>query len=565
MPDEEERRFVEPALAHLLGFDDGVSARGKEELFAAWRLLFERLADQGPAVLLFEDLQWADASLVEFIAYLLEWSRSHPIFVLCLARPDLQERHPEFGHGTRQTTLSLEPLTAAAMEALLDGLVPGLPAELRARILERAEGVPLYAVETVRMLIDRGLLELAGGVYRPTGAIEELEVPETLQGLLAARLDGLSAEERRLLQDAAVLGKTFSRESLAGVTGLVEAELEPLLAALVRKEVLGVQADPRSPERGQYGFLQDLVRRVAYETLARTERKARHLAAAAQLEAGGAAEGEIVEVVASHYLAAYEAAPSAEDAFEVRQRACALLDRAGLRARSLGATAEAARYHEQAAGLADDAGRAGSAARGGRTVGAHRRRVHVGRAAAALRTRALRAGRRHAGGSPGVGQARVRRLPRWTCSGGDRHARGCLRDTCGRGRRRRLRGRRSTGLGLRPERRLRCSGYARTSSPSASAQALRLQEPLSRALTTQSWILAGSDRREEALALLRHALSYALEHDLGRSDSHCVQQPLGSAASCSTATTKQSSTSRRGWAMRAASVRAATSTSRSAR
>ena len=415
VPDEDERRFVEPALAHLLGFDDGVSARGKEELFGAWRLLFERLADQGPAVLLFEDLQWADASLVEFIAYLLEWSRSHPIFVLCLARPDLQERHPEFGRGTRQTTLSLDPLTATAMEALLDGFVPGLPAELRARILERSEGVPLYAVETVRMLIDRGLLELADGVYRPTSAIEELEVPETLQGLLAARLDGLGADERRLLQDAAVLGKTFSRESLAGVTGLVETELEQLLTALVRKEVLGVQADPRSPERGQYGFLQDLVRRVAYETLARTERKARHLAAAAQLEASGAAEGEIVEVVAAHYLAAYEAAPSAEDAPEVRQRACALLDRAGLRARSLGATAEAARYHEQAAALADDSAGAGSVARGGLSISGNGRRVRVGRAAAALCARALRAGRGHAGGRPRVRKVVVPRRASGAC------------------------------------------------------------------------------------------------------------------------------------------------------
>ena len=109
-------------------------------------------------------------------------------------------------------------------------------------------------------------------------------MPETLHALIAARLDGLSAEERRLLQDAAVLGKTFTRDALAALSGS-EAELEPLLAALVRKEVLGVQADPRSPEHGQYGFLQDLVRHVAYETLSKRERRARHLAAAAHLSA----------------------------------------------------------------------------------------------------------------------------------------------------------------------------------------------------------------------------------------------------------------------------------------
>ncbi len=241
------------------------------------------------------------------------------------------------------------------MERLLDGFVPGLPGELKERILARAEGVPLYAVETIRMLLDRGLVVREGGVYRAAGDVGELDVPETLQGLIAARLDGLAPEERRLLQDAAVLGKTFTRDALAGLAGLDEPELEPLLASLVRKEVLGVQADPRSPERGQYGFLQDLVRRVAYDTLARRERRARHLAAAAQLEAVfGTVEAEIVEVVASHYVAAYEAQPDADDAAEIKNRARELLARAGDRAGSLAASGEARRYYEQAAALSDD-------------------------------------------------------------------------------------------------------------------------------------------------------------------------------------------------------------------
>jgi class 3 adenylate cyclase len=352
--DPEERRFVEPRLLHLLGLDEGI-ARGKEELFGAWRILFERLAEQGPVALLFEDLQWADAALVEFISYLLEWSRSKPIFVFCLARPELQERHPEFGHGARQTTLSLAPLSEQAMTELIDGFVPGLPEELRERILARAEGVPLYAVETVRMLLDRGLLVEEGGVYRPTGTVGDLEVPETLQGLIAARLDGLGADERRLLQDASVLGKTFTKEALAAVSGLSKESLAPLLTSLVRKEVLGVQADPRSPERGQYGFLQDLVRRVAYDTLSRRDRKTRHLAAAAHLqESFGSAEHEIVEVVAAHYLAAFEAQPDAEDAPQIKADARELLARAGERAGSLAALGEARRYFEQAAELVDE-------------------------------------------------------------------------------------------------------------------------------------------------------------------------------------------------------------------
>jgi class 3 adenylate cyclase/tetratricopeptide (TPR) repeat protein len=355
VPDPEERRFVEPRLAHLLGLEGG-AGRGKEELFGAWRLLFERLATTSPVALVFEDMQWADASLVEFISYLLQWSRNHGIFVLCLARPELQQRHPELGHASRNhTTLSLEPLAATTMEGLLDGFVPGLPDELRRQILGRAEGVPLYAVETVRMLLDRGLLVEEEGVYRPTGPIERLDVPETLQGLIAARLDGLAPQERLLLQDAAVIGKTFTKDALAALSMLTEDELEPLLEGLVRKEVLGVQADPRSPERGQYGFLQDLVRRVAYDTLAKRERKSRHLAAAAQLEQTfGPAEQEIVEVIASHYLAAFDAQPEADDAAEIKARARETLARAGERAASLAANEEAQRYFEQSAELADD-------------------------------------------------------------------------------------------------------------------------------------------------------------------------------------------------------------------
>jgi tetratricopeptide (TPR) repeat protein len=240
------------------------------------------------------------------------------------------------------------------MEELLDGLVPGLPEVVRGQILARAEGVPLYAVETVRMLLDRGLLVQEGSVYRPVGEIVELEVPETLHALIAARLDGLSAEERRLLQDGAVLGKTFTRDGLAALSGLAADGLEPLLASLIRKEVLGVQADPRSPEHGQYGFLQDLVRHVAYETLSKRERRARHVAAAAHLEAAFSDEDEIAEVIAAHYLDAYEATPEAADSGEVREKACKALVRAGERAESLAAAAEAQRYLGRAASLTDD-------------------------------------------------------------------------------------------------------------------------------------------------------------------------------------------------------------------
>jgi class 3 adenylate cyclase/tetratricopeptide (TPR) repeat protein len=355
IPDHDERASVEPRLAHLLGLEEGL-AGDQENLFSAWRVLFERLAEIGPVVLVFEDMQWADAGLLDFLDYLLDWSRSHPIFVLALARPELAEKHPTWGAGKRAvTSLYLEPLSAQAMDELLSGLVPGLPEDLRTQILDRAEGVPLYAVETVRMLLDRGLLVQEGNAFRPTGPVETLEVPETLHALVAARPDGLTAEERRLVQDASVLGKTFTQQGLVALTGLAEADLEPLLASLLRKEVLSIQADPRSPERGQYSFLQDIVRHVAYETISKRERKEKHLAAAQHLASvWGAEEDEIVEVVAAHYLDAYRAAPEDPDAGEIRDRARGLLVRAGERAASLAANAEAQRAFERAVELADD-------------------------------------------------------------------------------------------------------------------------------------------------------------------------------------------------------------------
>ena len=234
----DERQFVQPRLAQLLGLGES-EARDRQDLFAAWRLFFERLADVYPTVLAFEDMQWADASLLDFVEYLLEWSRNHPIYVITLARPEILERRPTWGAGHRNfTSLYLEPLPERAMEELLAGLVPGLPDRLRGQILARAEGVPLYAVETVRMLLDRGLLVEEGSTYRVTGEVESLEVPETLHALVAARLDGLAAEERRLIGDAAVLGKTFSRGPLGALTDVDPSSLDELLAALVRKEVL---------------------------------------------------------------------------------------------------------------------------------------------------------------------------------------------------------------------------------------------------------------------------------------------------------------------------------------
>jgi tetratricopeptide (TPR) repeat protein len=202
------------------------------------------------------------------------------------------------------------------------------------------------------MLLDRGLLAREGDRLVATADLTTLEIPETLHALVAARLDALPESERRLIEDAAVLGKTFTLSGLTAVAGLPETELEPLVASLVRREVLVMQTDPRSPERGQYEFVQALVRTIAYETIGRRDRKRRHKAAADYLESLGGEE--LAEVIAAHYVDAYRLAPDDEDAEQLRDHAKRGLLRAVERARSLAATGEAERLMRAAIELTED-------------------------------------------------------------------------------------------------------------------------------------------------------------------------------------------------------------------
>ena len=301
IPDEAERRWIEPAILVLLGVEAGI---GPEQLFGAWRRFFERLAATGPVVMVFEDHHNADTGLLDFIDHLLEWSRGLPIYVVTLSRPELLERRPDWSAGKRNfTSLQLEPLSEQAMSALLAGLVPGLPEDAIRTIVGRADGMPLYAIETVRMLVAEGQLALKDGTYRPVGDLTALAVPETLTALIASRLDGLAPDDRTLVSDAAVLGQSFTVAGLSAVSGVDALTLEPRLLGLVRRELFTVEADARSPELGQYAFVQALVREVAYNTLARRDRKVRHLAAARFFESLGS--GELAGVLAGHYLAAH--------------------------------------------------------------------------------------------------------------------------------------------------------------------------------------------------------------------------------------------------------------------
>ena len=358
--DDSTRDYVAPRLARLLGVGTEGVGLGRDELFAGWRVFFESMAVTEPVVLLVEDLHHADDGLLDFIEHLLDWASDVPILVMTLARPELADRRPGWGLGRRNSTaLTLEPLDDAAMRGMLEGLVPGMPDASAAAIASQAQGVPLYAVETVRMLVDRDVVQPVDGVYRLVGDVGELLVPDTLQSLLAARLDALAPSARRLVADAAVLGGSFPLEALVAVSGLPEAEVSGLVNELVRREVLAVRADPLSPERGQYTFVQTMFRQVAYDTLSRRERKTRHLAVAEHLaRTFGDGGEEISEVIAQHLLDALEAVPDDADVPQLRDRAVNALVRAGERAERTAAMATATRAYSHAAGLEEQTGSA---------------------------------------------------------------------------------------------------------------------------------------------------------------------------------------------------------------
>ena len=347
--DPEERARVEPRLAALLGLDASPPG-GAEELTAAWRTLFERIADHGPTVLVFEDLHWAESGLLDFIEGLLGAGRSRPILVLALARPDLMETRPTWGSTVRNhLRLDLAPLDDAAMEMLLLGMAPGIPPEAIARIRLRAEGIPLYAVETVRMLLDGGALTEVDGRYRLAGDLGQLAVPDSLVALLGARLDALDPDTRDVVGTCSVLGISFTAAAVAAVAGRTPETVGAVFDDLVRRELFAYDDDPMSPERGQHRFLQGVLREVAYGRLSRRERQARHLAAARIFGAEGG--DELAGVVASHYLEAVRFATD-DDRDTLRAQAAMSLEGAAARSRDIGAHVSSARYLAQAAELA---------------------------------------------------------------------------------------------------------------------------------------------------------------------------------------------------------------------
>ncbi len=342
--DEEERAWLSPRLGVLLGIGS-IGGFAREDLFSAWTTFLERVGQStSPVVLVLDDAQYADDGLLQYVEHLLAVG-GFSCFVVLLTRPGLLERQPSLATNRRGTVVHLPALSDGDVARLLDGLVAGLPASVRQTLVERSEGVPLFAVETVRSLIDRDLVIPRGGQYvlADPGALDldAIGAPASLQALIAARLDTLSADQRRLVNRACVLGDSFAREEIQGLCPDLD-DLDGVLAGLVRLQMLSHESRRFSAGFGGYQFVQSVVRQVAYGSLSRRDRKATHLAVVAQLEGGSERAVEDAAILAQHLLDAIEAGPTDLDVPQLQERAVAQLRVAAERARGLGSPHEAA-------------------------------------------------------------------------------------------------------------------------------------------------------------------------------------------------------------------------------
>ena len=302
----EQGWFLE-RLSALISANGGASPTDRSESFTAWRRFLEAVASRAPLVIVVEDLHWADEPMLAFVEHLVEYCAGVPILLVCTARPELYERRPAWGGGTRNATaVALAPLTEAETATLVGALLSRalLPETVQAGLLERSGGNPLYAEEFVRMLADRGMLQ--EGASAPTG--QEAELPTTLHALIAARLDTLSPERKHLLQDAAVLGKVFWSGAVASMGHLEEAEVMQGLHELVRKELIRSHRHSSMAHQSEYAFWHALVRDVAYGEIPRATRGAKHRAAAEWIESIGGEDptADHAEILAYHYTQALE-------------------------------------------------------------------------------------------------------------------------------------------------------------------------------------------------------------------------------------------------------------------
>ena len=330
-----EAAWVERHLRGLVGLEAAGELQGdrRAEAFAAWRRFLEAIGARYPLVLVFEDLQWADDALLDFIEHLQAWATSR-VLVLVTARPELLDRRPGWRSVPNSTLIAVGPLAAADANALLNALSGPVALEPEARelLLAQAGGNPLYAEEFLRMLVDRG---------RPRQPVESLPVPDSVLAIIAARIDGLPPDDKAVLQDAAVVGRVFWPGAVASLARRGVWAISEALRRLEAWELVRRRQESTVQGELEYTFAHALVRDVAYGSIVRARRGAKHRRAAEWTEQLGADRRDRAGTLAHHYETAYALGAGAHDP-ELRERASTALREAADHALDLHAHARAA-------------------------------------------------------------------------------------------------------------------------------------------------------------------------------------------------------------------------------
>jgi tetratricopeptide (TPR) repeat protein len=362
----EEAQMTTAALATTVGIRLDRTSQGDagpgsaEDLARAWPRFATAYAAAGPAIWVIEDMHWSGEPAVEMLAQIARRTDG-PLLIVATARPEFADQHPAFGPGGQDAVaISLRPLTDNQSNDLVDRLlaVDELPEALRSEIVAKADGNPFFVEEILQRLIDEGALERDGERWRATQTIGEVKIPDSVQALLAARIDALQPEERRVLQEAAVVGRTFWAAAVESAVG--PAGLESSLAGLERKGLILVRPTTTLAGQTEYLFKHALTRDVAYATLPKARRARAHAAVAAWIaELGGDRAEEFAELIAYHFWAAIRGdgadlawMDDADGREALRRRALTALVAAGRAARHRFAIDRAVELHEQALELA---------------------------------------------------------------------------------------------------------------------------------------------------------------------------------------------------------------------
>jgi class 3 adenylate cyclase len=354
----------------------GDSQQLQEGLLRAWRVIFEALAAPCGLIVLIDDIHWADGALLDLLEYVAERASGVPLLLLCPARPELLERRPEWGGGKRNyVMLSLEALPPHDADRLVRALLPGegVPESLRQGILRKGEGNPFFFEEIIRMLADRGILTHDGEgnaswrvapEWEDSAEVTDPVIPDTVQGVLAARLDLLAEPERDMLQHAAVIGRSFWPGALRNLHPRQEDDLGEVLSALEAKDLIRESERPEAsvapPGEPLYTFTHALTREVTYATIPRTRRAHEHQRVAEWLEElARGREAEFADLIAQHYSRYYQQANLARARNSARRQAVRAkviyyLVLAGDQAASRHAAGKAERYFTEALTLLED-------------------------------------------------------------------------------------------------------------------------------------------------------------------------------------------------------------------